>query len=84
MNLYSCWFEALLGLDLIIGLFAGLEGQWFGELNRDSAQEAIYALNSANVTRSGEIRHIEGLLGTVMGNTETSSNVLTGVRAAVF
>ena len=31
------------------GLLAGLEGQWLGELNRYSAEESIYVLDSANM-----------------------------------
>jgi hypothetical protein len=32
------------------GLFAGFEGQWFGELNRDTAQKAVYVIYSADMT----------------------------------
>jgi hypothetical protein len=34
---YVCGFEILLGRGSIAGLFARLEGQWFGELNRHPA-----------------------------------------------
>ena len=83
-GLYRGGFENLLGADFVMGLLARLEGQRLGKLDRDSAQKAVDALDSAHVTRAGEVGHIESFVLPVPGDAETSRDVLAGVRAFLF
>jgi hypothetical protein len=53
-------------------------------LNGYTPQETVYVVDPADVTGSREVCHVEGLVGAVTGNTETSGNVLTGVWAALL
>jgi hypothetical protein len=46
-------------LGFVVDGFAGFEGQWVGELEGDTADEAIYVIDTEDMTRPGEICHIE-------------------------
>ncbi len=42
-------------------------------------QVAVYIIDSTDVSRAGEVCHIEGIFWAVMGNTKTSGYLLAGV-----
>jgi len=66
-----------------LGLLAGLEGQWVGELDGDPPQKTADVVNPADMTGAREIFHIERTVGAVAGYAEASGYVLAGIRATL-
>jgi hypothetical protein len=71
-QLYCYGFEPSLCVRFRAGLFARFERQGFSEPNRDSAQEPVYVIDPADMTRAHESRHMEGISGPEAWDTEAS------------
>jgi len=64
-------------------LFAGSERQRFSELNRHTAQELVYIIDSADVSAASEIRHIEAIIWAQTRNAETGGYMKAGTRTTI-
>lgn len=64
-------------------LFAGFERERLCELDRDTMQKAAYAVDSTDVGRTCEIRHVKGTVRAITGHTEAGGYVLARVGAFV-
>ncbi len=80
-RLYHHCPQSFLFLGFAVGLFAGPEGQRFGELNRNAAKEPAHVIHPTDTTGAGEACHIEAVCWSKPGDTETRRYFLTLIRA---
>jgi len=71
------------GLGLILGLFARFERQRLAKLNRDTTQEAAYLIDPADISGTGEICHVKGVILAVARHTKASSYLLAKIGTGI-
>lgn len=70
-------------LELVFGLFAGLERQRLGELYRDSACKLVHVVDSADSSLTDETCHIKGIIRAESRHAESRDDILAGMRALI-
>ncbi len=84
MRLCNCRFEHLICFGFAAGLFAGLKGQRFGELNGNPAYKAVDVIHPANIAPTREAGHIERIIGAISRHAETGGYVLSWIGTAIL
>ncbi len=84
MSLCHCRFEYFFCFGFAIGLFTGLEGQRFAELNGNPAYKAVDVIHPADIARTREVGHVERIIGTISRHAETGGYMLSRIRTAIL